>query len=263
MSSTQCSANDLPRYIATVRQWLTPLINRVAQIDPDTVQEIFQRFEGLPLQILSSLSHVVAGTLASLQGLFTVVLNLVVIPVATFYFLRDIDRMRAAFPRFLPVSYRDWIMAKLGEIDTLLASFVRGQLLAALILMVLYTIGLWLVGAPSAVLLGLLTGATSVIPFMGLVVGLVPSLLLTFLRFHDWQHVVGVVAVFVVVHLLEGNVITPKVLGERLGLHPVVVLLALLVGGDLFGFLGILLAVPAAAVIKVLWRDVLAFYREL
>jgi predicted PurR-regulated permease PerM len=256
-------AHELPRYIATVQQWLTPLINRVAQIEPDTVQEIFQRFEGLPLQILGSLSQVLAGTLASLQGLFTIILNLVVIPVATFYFLRDIDHMRAAFPRFLPVSYRDWIMAKLGEIDTSLSGFVRGQLLAALILAVLYAIGLWLIGAPSSILLGLLTGAASVIPFMGLVVGLVPSLLLTFLRFHDWQHFVGVVAVFVVVHLLEANVITPKVVGERLGLHPVVVLLALLVGGELFGFLGILLAVPAAAVLKVFWRDILAFYRAL
>jgi predicted PurR-regulated permease PerM len=256
-------AHELPRYIATLQQWLTPLINRVAQIDPDTIQEIFQRLEGLPLQILSSLSQVLAGTLASLQGLFTIILNLVVIPVATFYFLRDIDHMRTAFPRFLPLSYHDWIMAKLGEIDTSLAGFVRGQLLAALILAVLYAMGLWLVGAPSGVLLGLLAGAASVIPFMGLVVGLVPSLLLSFLRFHDWQHFVGVVAVFVVVHLLEANVITPKVVGERLGLHPVVVLLALLVGGELFGFLGILLAVPAAAVIKVFWRDILAFYRAL
>jgi predicted PurR-regulated permease PerM len=136
-------AHELPRYIATVQQWLTPLINRVAQIDPDTVQEIFQRFEGLPLQILGRLSQVLAGTLASLQGLFTIILNLVVIPGATFYFfLRDIDRMCAAFPRFLPMSYRDWIMAKLGEIDTSLSGFTRGQLLAALILTVLYAIGL-------------------------------------------------------------------------------------------------------------------------
>jgi predicted PurR-regulated permease PerM len=83
--------------------------------------QIFQRFEGLPLQILNSLSHVVAGTLASIQGLFTVALNLVGIPPATFYFLRDIDHMRAAFPHFLPVSYRDWIMAKLGKSAVLAA----------------------------------------------------------------------------------------------------------------------------------------------
>jgi predicted PurR-regulated permease PerM len=97
---------------------------------------------------------------------------------------------------------------------------------------------------------------------MGLIVGLCPSLILTFLQYHDWQHLVGVAAVFAVVQALEGNLITPKIVGERLGLHPVVVLLAVLVGGDLFGFLGILLAVPATAVIKVFWRDVMAFYRE-
>jgi predicted PurR-regulated permease PerM len=129
--------------------------------------------------------------------------------------------------------------------------------------MVLYTIGLSLVGTPSSILLGLVAGAASMVPFMGVIVGFFPSLILTFLQYHDWQHLVGVTAVFAVVQALEGNLITPKIVGERLGLHPVVVLLAVLVGGDLFGFLGILLAVPATAVIKVFWRDVLAFYRAL
>jgi predicted PurR-regulated permease PerM len=260
-------AQALPGYVTTIQAWLTPVIERVAQMDPARaqafLQEILQRFEGLPWQILSHLSVVLGSTLESLRGLFTVVLNLFVIPVVTFYFLRDIDHMRVALPTFLPVSYRDWLMSKIAEIDTLLSGFVRGQLLVALTLMVLYTIGLALVGTPSSILLGLLAGAASMVPFMGLVVGFFPSLLLTYLQYHDWQHLVGVAAVFIVVQALEGNFITPKIVGERLGLHPVVVLLAVLVGGDLFGFLGILLAVPATAVIKVFWRDVLAFYRAL
>jgi predicted PurR-regulated permease PerM len=259
-------AQALPGYVTTIQQWLTPVIKRLAQMDPDRVQafvrEILQRFESLPVQILSNLSQLAGSTLASLRGVFTVALNLFVIPVATFYFLRDIDRMRVAFPTFVPVSYRDWLMGKLAEIDMLLSGFVRGQLLVALILMGLYTIGLSIIGTPSSLLLGLLSGAASMVPFMGLIVGLCPSLILTFLQYHDWQHLVGVAAVFAVVQALEGNLITPKIVGERLGLHPVVVLLAVLVGGDLFGFLGILLAVPATAVIKVFWRDVMAFYRE-
>jgi predicted PurR-regulated permease PerM len=259
-------AGELPRYIATVQAWLTPFIKRISQ-DPGRIQTLLQELlrgvEGLPLQILSALSLVVGGALASLQGMLTVLLNVVVIPVATFYFLRDIDRMRAALPGFLPLTYRDWIMAKLTEIDALLSSFIRGQLLVVLILMVLYTLGLSLVGTPSSVLLGMLSGAASIVPFMGLVLGFLPCLLLTFLQYHDWQHLVGVVAVFAAVQAIEGNIITPKIVGERLGLHPVVVLLAVLVGGELFGFLGILLAVPATAVIKVFWRDVLAFYRAL
>lgn len=259
--------SELPRYLATVQEWLTPLIKRVSQMDPgriqDLLQQVLRRFEGLPLQILGAISVVLGRTLASLTGIFTLALNLLVIPVATFYLLRDIDRMRAAFPSFLPITYREWIMVRLSEIDLLLSGFVRGQLMVALILMVLYTIGLTLVGSPSSVLLGILAGAASVIPFMGIVVGFIPSLVLTFLRFHDWQHLVGVVAVFGVVQLIEGNLVTPKIVGERLGLHPVVVLLAVLVGGEIFGFLGILLAVPITAVIKVFWRDVLNFYRAL
>lgn len=260
-------AQAFPGYATALQQWLAPLINRVTQMDPSRaqalLQEILRRFEGLPVQILSNLSTLVGGALASLRGIFEMLLNLLVIPVVTFYFLRDIDRMRLALPSFLPVSYRDWLMGKLTEIDSLLSGFVRGQLLVALILMALYTIGLSLVGTPSSLLLGLLAGAASMVPFMGLVVGFLPSLLLTFLQYHDWQHLVGVVAVFAVVQALEGNLITPKIVGERLGLHPVVVLLAVLVGGELFGFLGILLAVPATAVVKVFWRDVLAFYRGL
>lgn len=260
-------AGELPRYLATLQEWITPLIDRVSQMDPGKVEallkDVFQRFEGVPLQVWGGLSLLVGHTLASLRDLITLALNLLVIPVATFYFLRDIDHMRVAFPTYLPLSYREGIMAKLAEIDTLLSGFVRGQLIVALILMVLYSIGLSLVGTPSSVLLGILTGAASIVPFMGLVVGFIPSLALTFLRFHDWQHPVGVVAVFGVIALLEGNVITPKIVGGRLGLHPVVILLAVLVGGHLFGFLGILLAVPVVAVLKVFWREVVDFYRTL
>ena len=203
------------------------------------------------------------SSLATLGGILTLALNVFVIPVAAFYFLflRDFSRMREAFPTFLPVTYRRWVMDKLAEIDALLSSFVHGQLMVALILMSLYSIGLTIVGTPSGVVLGILTGAASIVPFMGVVVGFLPATLLTLLRYHDWQRPVGVVAVFTVVQLIEGNFVTPKDVGERLGLHPVVVLLAVLVGGEIFGFLSILLAVPATAVIKVFWRDVLDFYR--
>jgi predicted PurR-regulated permease PerM len=260
-------AAEIPHYLATLQEWLTPLIRRLSQMDPGRIrgllQEVLQRFEGLPLQIVHTLSTVVVSTLASLGGLLTLALNLLVIPVATFYFLRDFGHMRTAFPTFLPVSYRQWIMEKLGEIDSLLSGFIRGQLLVALILMGLYSIGLTIVGTPSSVLFGILSGAANIVPFMGLIVGFLPTVILTFLRYHDWQHPAGVVAVFAVVQIIEGNVVSPKIVGERLGLHPVVVILAVLVGGQLFGFLGILLAVPATAVIKVFWRDVLAFYRAL
>jgi len=258
---------ELPQYLATLREWLTPWINRLSQMDTGRIrgllEEALQSFEGLPLRILQTLSTVMVGTLASLGGILTLALNLIVIPVATFYFIRDFSRMRAAFPTFLPISYRQWIMDKLAEIDDLLSGFVRGQLLVAVILMGLYIIGLTIVGVPSSVLFGILTGAASIVPFMGLVVGFLPTLLLTFLRYYDWQHPLGVVAVFAGVQIIESNFVSPKIVGERLGLHPVVVILAVLVGGQIFGFLGILLAVPMTAVIKVFWRDVLAFYREI
>lgn len=260
-------ASEFPRYVGSLQESLLPFIRRVSQVESGEVQAVLQdllsRVEGLPSQMLGALSLVWGTTLASLRGLVTLLLNLLVIPVATFYFLRDIDRIRAAFPGFLPVSYRPWITSRLIEIDSVLSGFVRGQLMIALILMALYSIGLSLVGTPLSVLLGLMTGAANLVPYMGLILGLVPSLGLTFLRFHDWQHPVGVLVVFGVIHLLEGNFITPRIMGPRLGLHPIIILLAVLVGGHLFGFLGIILAVPMAAVLKVFWRSFLDFYRTL
>ena len=260
-------ASEFPRYVGSLQELLLPLIQQVSQVESGEVQVLLQdllsRVEGLPSQIVHALSLVWGTTLASLRGLVALLLNLLVIPVATFYFLRDIDRIRAAYPGFLPMSYRSWITSWLVEIDSVLSGFVRGQLMIALILMALYSIGLSLVGTPLSVLLGLMTGAANLVPYMGLILGLVPSLGLTFLRFHDWQHPVGVLVVFGVIHLLEGNLITPRIMGPRLGLHPIIILLAVLVGGHLFGFLGIILAVPVAAVLKVFWRSFLDFYRTL
>jgi predicted PurR-regulated permease PerM len=260
-------ASDFPRYLASLQEWMTPLLERVGRVRAGEIQgllqDLLQRFEGVQAQIPQALSLLWGTTLASLRGVVNLVLNLLVIPVATFYFLRDIDRIRQAFPTFLPRTYRPWITAKLVEVDSVLSGFVRGQLMIALILMLLYSIGLTLVGTPLSVLLGLLTGGANIIPYMGLIVGFLPSLALTFLRFHDWQHPLGVLIVFSVIHLIEGNLITPKIMGARLGLHPVVVLLAVLVGGHLFGFLGIILAVPTAAVLKVFWGSFLEFYRTL
>ncbi|MGH8057530.1 MAG: AI-2E family transporter [Candidatus Entotheonellia bacterium] len=260
-------ASEFPRYVGSLQASLLPFIRRVSQVESGEVQALLQdllsRVEGLPSQMLHALSLVWGTTLASLRGLVALLLNLLVIPVATFYFLRDIDRIRAAYPSFLPMSYRSWITSRLVEIDSVLSGFVRGQLMIALILMALYSIGLSLVGTPLSVLLGLMTGAANLVPYMGLILGLVPSVGLTFLRFHDWQHPVGVLVVFGVIHLLEGNFITPRIMGPRLGLHPIIILLAVLVGGHLFGFLGIILAVPVAAVLKVFWRSFLDFYRTL
>jgi predicted PurR-regulated permease PerM len=136
----------------------------------------------------------------------------------------------------------------------MLAGFIRGQLLVMSALSLIYTVGLMIIGVELALLLGVIAGVVSFVPYLGLIVGVVLSGLAALLQFGDWMPVVYVVIVFSVAQMIEGMVLTPRFVGERIGLHPVAVIFAVLAGGQLFGFTGVLLALPVAAVVVVLLK---------
>jgi predicted PurR-regulated permease PerM len=184
------------------------------------------------------------------------------IPVYTFYFLRDFDRMVAWVFNLVPVTWQPLVSKHARAIDTKMGQFIRGQLTLCTILAVLYSIGLIAFGRiDMALLVGVLSGALFIIPYLGTIVGVILGAVLCLLKFGiDW-HLLGVVGTFGVVQLLEGTLLTPKIVGESVGLHPMVVILSLFIGGALFGFMGILLAVPATAALSVLLETVLARYR--
>ena len=139
------------------------------------------------------------------------------------------------------------------EIDDVLAAFLRGQLADA-VLVVFYSLGLWLVGIELAFIVGFISGLVSFIPYLGVIVGLILSLLAFFIQMGDFSQLVAIGIVFLLGQLLEGTVLSPILVGERVGLHPVVVILAVMVGGQLFGFFGVLAAMPVAAILLVLLR---------
>lgn len=180
--------------------------------------------------------------------------NLLLIPVVTFYLLRDWDILVARIRELLPRHIEAETVRLARAVDDVLGAFFRGQLLVMLALGFVYTVGLWLVGLDLALLLGMLAGLVSFVPYLGFIVGIVSAGVAALMQFHDALHVVYVLAVFGVGQLLEGMVLTPLLLGERIGLHPVAVIFAVLAGGQLFGFVGVLLALPVAAVIVVLLR---------
>lgn len=190
------------------------------------------------------------------------IVNLFLIPILTVYLLKDIDVLRERAISLIPASRRDWILAPLREIDAALSRFVRGQLMVATCLAFLYAVGLWLSGTPLGLTIGLLAGAVAFIPYLGLVIGLVPALLLNFLEHGDVPHLLGVVATFAIAQILEGTVITPKIVGDSVGLHPVLVILAVVAGGSFFGLAGMLLAIPALAAAMVFVRRAEKSYRE-
>ena len=195
------------------------------------------------------------------QAVLNVLVNLVLIPVVTFYLLRDWDRLVASVRALVPRQYVDRFSQLFGEIDEVLGAFIRGQLLVMLALGVIYAVGLWLIGLDLALIIGMGAGLLSIVPYLGTFVGVVAAIAAALFQFQDVLHLVLVAMVFGVGQSLEGMVLTPKLVGDRIGLHPVAVIFAVLAGGQLFGFLGILLALPVASALNVLVRHLDELYR--
>lgn len=205
------------------------------------------------------LSQATASGLALLAWLA----NLVLIPVVSFYLLRDWDLMMAKIRGLLPRQREERAVALAGECHEVLGAFVRGQLLVMLALGVIYASGLMLVGLELGLLIGLLAGLAAIVPYMGFIVGIGAAMVAGLFQFGgDPYPLLAIAAVFMVGQALEGMVLTPLLVGDRIGLHPVAVIFAILAGGELFGFTGVLLALPVAAVIMVLLRHMHDLYKE-
>ena len=183
-------------------------------------------------------------------------------PIVAFYLLRDWDRIIERVKNWLPRAYADDILEQARQIDETLAGFVRGQGLVCLILAVYYSVILSVVGLEFGLIVGIGAGLISFVPFVGAISGFVAGLGLAVFQFDSWAWVGVVAAIFVVGQVLEGNVLTPKLVGERVGLHPVWVIFGALAGGALFGFVGVLIAVPVTAVVGVLMRYALGQYLD-
>ena len=194
-------------------------------------------------------------------ALAAAVLSLFLVPILTFYLLRDWDLIVVNLTALVPGSQRDTVLKLARETDEVLGAFLRGQLLVMIALAIIYSVGLGLVGLKFAVAIGVVSGLVSFVPYLGFVFGIALASLTVALEPNPLWQFVGVVATFTAAQVLEGSFLTPKLVGNRIGLHPVIVIFAVAAGGQLFGFFGILLALPAAAVLSVLVR--FAFHRYL
>lgn len=221
----------------------------------NAVKSHWQKAGGIAATVIGSISH-------SGRVIAEWLMNLLLIPVITFYLLRDWDSMMVKIHDLLPRRIAPGASQLAGEFDTVLSAFVRGQLYVMLALGCIYSIGLWLTGLDLALLIGVLAGLISFVPYLGAIVGIVAASIAALVQFHDLFNLVWVALVFIVGQSLEGMVLTPTLVGDKIGLHPVAVIFAIMAGGQLFGFLGILLALPAASVIMVLLRHAHEFYKD-
>lgn len=232
----------------TIEPWLKSKFGISFAIDSAQLQEIISKNWKTAGSILGDVLQT-AGT--NTMALIGVVANILLLPVVLFYLLRDWDQFIAGVGNLIPRDLIDKTADLAKEIDQMLAEFMRGQLTVMLIMSVFYSAGLWLAGLDNALPIGIIAGLLNFVPYLGPALGMGLALLVGALQFNTLSQIIPVLAVFGVGQLIESNLITPKLVGERIGLHPVVVIFALLAGGQLFGFTGVLLALPITAAIAV------------
>lgn len=258
------TAAKLPEYFQVVRARVEPFYQRMNLQYPAQTEEARQRLlaavrDNIP-QILSPLTRFLARMFGSVMGFVLTLLNLVIIPVFAFYLLYDMNLIKEGAKDLVPMRHRSYVYSRFAEVDRLLSAFARGQVTVCLILGTFYSIGLTACAVPMGLLVGMVVGFFNLVPFMSYVLGLPLALGLSWVDDQSVPRLIAVAAVFTVGQFVEGNFITPKIVGESLGLHAVVIMLAVLVGGTLFGFIGMLLAMPVTASLSVFWKDLREAY---
>jgi len=256
-------ARKLPGYVDALVTRSGPwLEHRFGVKLPGTVAEALERLRSLDwTPLLSSGRQLGANLVGGLTGTIQTAVSVVLVPVLAFYMLASFPSIERGIAALVPRPYLGVVTEKVRTADRLLSGFVRGQLLVAFIDGVLYALGFAIIGVPAAIVVGLVAGLLAIIPYVGGAVAIGAASLMCILEFGFGYRLLAVIGWYAVVQALEGFVLTPRIVGESLGLHPVTVIVALLIGGDLLGFLGLLIAVPVAALVQVLLQDVLAGYR--
>lgn len=253
-----------PSYIHWLNEVVLPKIDHylgleISQIEADKITELikshWQKAGKSALVLMGSVSH--SGAVLAEWAM-----NLLLIPVITFYLLRDWDVLVDKIHQLLPRRAAPTASKLAVETNDVLGAFLRGQFYVMVALGTIYSFGLWLVGLELAILIGMIAGLVSFVPYLGSIVGIAIACVAALMQFQDVMYLLPVSIVFIVGQLLEGMLLTPWLVGDKIGLHPVAVMFAVLAGGQLFGFLGILLALPVASVIMVILRHIHDLYRD-
>lgn len=256
-------AAHMPGYLERLVTVVLPEIEARLGIElPHTIDDIVERVRSgeIPLP-LDAVRAFVTQALAAVFGTATSLIGLLVIPILAYYLLVEFDQLVARVGRWVPPRQRGYVLDKVRTVDRLVSGFLRGQLIVAMTLGALYAVGFAVIGVDLALGVGFVAGVLALVPYLGNVVALLAAGTLCVLEFgFDW-HLAAVLGWYVICQTLEGFVLTPRIVGQTVGMHPALVIVALLIGGDLFGFLGLLIAVPAAAVVKVFAQELFEIYR--
>ncbi len=256
--------NDIPAGIAWLQEKASPWLVATFNIDPFDVSldNVKERLLGNWQQAGGLAGRVLQEVTASSAALIMALVSIALTPVVAFYLMRDWDEVIEKMHEMIPRTMEETAVRLVRDCDEVLSQFLRGQLLIMLILGCIYAVGLSIIGLNLALLIGLLAGLASIVPYLGFAVGIVAATLAAMFQFHEVLPLVYVLIVFVIGQVIEGMVLTPLLVGDRIGLHAVAVIFAVLAGGHLFGFFGILLALPVAAVVMVFVRHLRSSYLD-
>lgn len=254
--------NNVPVYASLLWEKIEPYMDDLKNMFPEQTADLRQTIVGHLSGATKMIVKTAGGLLSGSVALLNLLSLIVITPIVAFYLLRDWPRFCGTIRGLLPRNEAPTIRALLRQINDILSGFIRGQATVCLCLGVYYAVALSMTGLDLGLLIGLCIGAVSFIPYVGSTIGLLLSVGLAAVQFDSYARLIAVCVVFGCGQMLEGNVLTPKLVGEKVGLHPVWVMFALLAGATLFGFLGVLIAVPVAAVIGVLVRFFVARYKE-
>ena len=235
----------LPQIIAWIQSTLLSRLSKFISMEA---------FQSNLSSTLSKAGWVLSTLLRSGYAFFTWIMNLVLIPIVTFYLLRDWDRLLNKTKNLFPVYIKPTLIKLVKECDEVLSAFFRGQLLVMFCLCLIYGVGLTLTGLHVGLLIGLIGGLLSIIPYLGAIFILLAASMAAIVQFGQLHAVLWVLLVFLIGQTLESVVLTPYIIGDRIGLHPVAIIFAIMAGGTLFGFFGVLVALPFAAILMVLIR---------
>jgi predicted PurR-regulated permease PerM len=253
--------NKVPEIITWLQSTVFPWVVAHFSLPDDAGGSILQNILPADLSKFGKVAQIIVHTITqSGAAIALFITNLVLVPVVAFYFMRDWDKVCRRVLGLVPDFLEEPLIVIARECDEVIGAFFRGQLMVMLMLALIYSMGLSILGLQMALIIGLLSGLLAIVPYLGFIVGVLAASLAALLQFHDVEHLLFVLIVYIVGQCLESMVLTPCFVGHRLGLHPVAVIFAILAGGALFGFLGVLLALPVAAIMLVFAKHAQGLY---
>jgi predicted PurR-regulated permease PerM len=248
-------------------------IEKVEQISTDFGYEIDLSTQGITdlvsehaatisSGLLKSFSLAAKGVFSNIIGLILMILNIILVPLFFFYVINDYEKISEEVKSFIPRTLLPKLQVYSDKCNVILSGYIRGQMLVALILALLYGIGLSIVGVKFGFLIGIITGLISIIPYAGFFLGFMAAIIVTLANFTGMGTILGISIVFIIVQTLEGFLITPKLVGNKVGLSSFATMLALIIGGNLLGLFGMLLAIPMAAILKSIISELKIEYQS-